>query len=53
MSMLLLSKKYTNLTQLATASGQSFILGIMATYLNKKLKQKVAVVVPTDTLAAI
>ena len=29
------------------------MLGIMATYLNKKFKQKVAVVVPTDTLAAI
>ena len=36
MTMMLLSKKYTNLTQLATASGKSFMLGIMATYLNKK-----------------
>ena len=36
MGMMLKSHKYRNLVQLATASGKSFILGIMATYLNKK-----------------
>lgn len=36
MGMLLKSAKFVNLTQLATASGKSFMLGIMATFLNKK-----------------
>lgn len=53
MGLMLKSSKYRNLVQLATASGKSFMLGIMAAYLNNKYKQKVVVVVPTDTLAAI
>ena len=51
--MLLKSAKFANLAQLATASGKSFMLGILATYLNRKYKKKVVVVVPTDILAAI
>ena len=38
MGMLLKSAKFVNLAQLATASGKSFMLGILATYLNNKLK---------------
>lgn len=51
--MLLLSKKYVNLAQLATNFGKSFIMGIMAFFLNQEHKEKVVVVTPTDTLAAV
>ena len=53
MGMLLFSKKYANLAQLATNFGKSFIMGIMAVFLNQKHKEKVVVVTPTDTLASV
>lgn len=51
--MLLFSKKYVNLAQLATNFGKSFMIGIMAVFLNQKYKEKVIVATPNDTLASV
>lgn len=53
MGMLLFSKKSINLAQLATNFGKSFMIGMMAVFLNQKHKDKVVVVVPTDTLTSV
>lgn len=53
MGMLLFSKKYVNLAQLATNFGKSFMVGMMAVFLNQKHNEKVVVVTPTDTLASV
>ena len=53
MGMLLFSKKYVNLAQLATNFGKSFMMGMIAVFINQKYKEKVVVVTPTDTLASV
>jgi hypothetical protein len=53
MYLLLNSDKHKTLIQLATGFGKSFMLGLMARYLNLFHNKKVTVVVPNEVLAAI
>jgi len=53
MYLLLNSQHHKTLIQLATGFGKSFMLGLMARYLNLIHGKKIAVVVPNEVLAAI
>jgi len=53
MYLLLNSQHHRTLIQLVTGFGKSFMLGLMARYLNLIHNKKVAIVVPNEVLAAI
>jgi len=53
MYLLLNSYHHRTLIQLVTGFGKSFMLGIMARYINLVHNKKVAVVVPNEVLASI